>query len=285
VTTSARSVSKHFVRGTGPDLFVKTIGAGDHSKILLHGIGSSGMSWLPVMTSLAADARLIIPDLRGHGQSGHPDTGYLLDDYADDLERLIAHFGVERPILIGHSLGGLTTVTWAKRHPDTALAIVLEDMPLSGGPDRAPMLEEWAQLAAMSPEAVVEHYRLRHPAWSEDDCVRRANMLTSTHQAVFLEMRNHAMTGSGIDYLAGLSAIQSPIALLHGDVDAGGLVPEAGAARFAALGPNFRTVSIPGASHAIHRDSTEPFLRETRAFLADAINDRLLDAWSPHLLM
>ena len=246
--------------------------------ILLHGIGSSGMSWLPVMTNLAEDARLVIPDLRGHGQSGHPESGYMLDDYADDLERIVAHFELERPILIGHSLGGLTAVTWAKRHPDTALAIVLEDMPLSGGPERSPLLEEWAELAAMPVEEIVEHYRLNYPGWSEEDSIRRAHMLTATQQAVFLEMRRHAMTGTGIDYLAGLAAIQSPITLLHGDIDAGGLVPEEGAARFATLGPNFTAVRIPGGSHALHRDTNEAFLRETRAFLADAINDRLSGA-------
>jgi pimeloyl-ACP methyl ester carboxylesterase len=259
------------VAGAGPDIFVKTIGAGNRSMILLHGIGSSGMSWLPVMTSLATDARLVIPDLRGHSQSGKPDTGYLLDDYARDLDRILSHFGVERPILIGHSLGGLAAMTWAKRNPARALAIVLEDMPLSGGPERAPSLEGWAELAASPLPAVVEHYRVNYPDWSDANRIRRAEIITSTHQAVFLEMRDFAMVGNGADHLEGLSSISSPVALLYGDVDAGGVVPSAGAGRFAALGPNFRSVRIPGASHSIHRDSTEAFLRETRAFLAEVL--------------
>ena len=266
---SARTIRAQVVRGDGPELYVKTIGSGKHAMILLHGIGSGGMSWLPVMTSLAAGAQLIIPDLRGHGESGHPESGYLLDDYANDLERLVSHFEIERPILIGHSLGGLTAVTWAKRHPERALAIVLEDMPLTGGPERAPMLEEWAKLATLPPDAVVDHYRVNYPHWTEADRVRRANTLTSTQAAVFLEMRHHAMTGAGLDYLAGLSVIRSPIMLIYGDVEAGSLVPESGAASFAALGPNFETIHISGASHAIHRDSTESFLRETCAFLAN----------------
>ena len=274
--SSARSVRKHFISGAGPELFVKTIGAGGHSIVLLHGIGSSCMSWLPVMTDLAADYRLILPDLRGHGQSDHPESGYLLDDYADDLERIVAHFELERPILLGHSLGGLTAVTWAKQHPDQALAIVLEDMPLSGGPERAPMLEEWGRLASLPQEAVVEHYRQHYPDWTDEDRARRAATLIATQDAVFHEMRRYAMSGSGIDYLAGLDVIMSPVALLYGDVEAGSVVPEAAAARFAALAPNFRAIRIPGASHAIHRDSTEQFLRETRAFLADALAGRVV---------
>lgn len=271
MSRSARSIRKHIVSGGGPDIFVKTIGQGDLAMILLHGIGSSGMSWLPVMTNLGNDARLLIPDLRGHGQSGKPDSGYLLDDYADDVERLLGHFDVDRPILIGHSLGGLTSITWAKRQPDRALAIVLEDMPLSGGPERAPSLERWAELAALPLADVVAYYRVNYPDWGEADRLRRAEIITSTRQAVFLEMRDYAMVGNGIDYLDGLSAITSPVRLLYGDVDAGGAVPEAGALRFAALGPNFSAKRIPGASHSIHRDSTEAFLRETRAFLTGVL--------------
>lgn len=271
MSSPARSVSKHVVSSAGPDIFVKTVGTGERSIVLLHGIGSGGMSWLPVINDLAVDYRLILPDLRGHGQSGHPDSGYLLEDYADDLEWIVAHFNLERPILVGHSLGGLTAVTWAKRHPDAALAIVLEDMPLSGGPERAPMLEEWGRLASLPQEDVIEHYREHYPDWTDEDRARRAATLVATHPAVFDEMRGYAMSGSGIDYLAGLEIIGSPVALLYGDIDAGSVVPEAAAARFASLAPHFRAIRIPGASHAIHRDSTGAFLRETRAFLGDAV--------------
>ncbi len=254
-----QTVERSTIEGSGPAIAVSTVGDGKIA-ILLHGIGSSGRSWLPVMTRLARDFRLIMPDLRGHGQSGHPESGYRLEDYADDLERIVAWSGEPTPIVIGHSLGGLTAITWAKRHPETARAIVLEDMPLSGGPERAPMLEGWAALAAMTVEDAAAHYRAEYPGWSDEDYQRRAEIITSTHQAVFMEMRQHAMTGDGIDYLAGLSVIESPITLIHGDLEAGGLVPAEGAERFAAIGPNFRSVRIPGGSHSLHRESPAEFV-------------------------
>jgi N-formylmaleamate deformylase len=242
------------------------MGAGP-TMILLHGIGSSGMSWLPVMVRLAESYRLIIPDLRGHGHSGHPDTGYLLPDYADDLERIVAACGEPHPIILGHSLGGLTAITWASRHPDQASAIVLEDMPLSGGPDRAPRLEEWADLAALPVPEAFAHYRLHYPHWTEADCQRRAEIITSTHQAVFTEMVDQSMRGNGTDYVPYLAPIRSPVLLIHGDEESGGMVPADAAARFAALGPNFTAVRIRGGSHSLHRDSTEQFLEALRIFL------------------
>ena len=269
VTEQTRSLRRSVIAGGGQDIAVATIGAGP-TMILLHGIGSSGMSWMPVMTRLADLYRLVIPDLRGHGQSGQPEQGYHLSDYADDLERIIAWSGEPHPLIVGHSLGGLTAITWAKRHPAQASAIVLEDMPLSGGVERAPMLEGWSQLAAMSVDDVMAYYRQEFPHWSDDDRERRAEVITSTHPAVFSEMVELAMRGERIDYLAGLGSITSPILLIHGDFEGGGLVPAAGATGFASLGPNFGAVRIPGGSHSLHRESTEQFLEAMRVFLEGA---------------
>jgi pimeloyl-ACP methyl ester carboxylesterase len=269
VTDTTRTVHRATLAGDGPDIAISTIGTGP-TMILLHGIGSSGMSWMPVMSRLADLYRLIIPDLRGHGQSGKPERGYLLDDYADDLERIIDWGGEPHPLLVGHSLGGLTTITWAMRHPNQASAIVLEDMPLSGGAERAPMLEGWAELAGKPVPEVIAYYKHEFPHWDKADTERRAEVITATTRAVFSEMVEFAMRGDGIDYLAGLQAITSPVLLIHGDVEAGGLVPTAGAERFASLGPNFQSVRIPGGSHSLHRDSTEPFFAALRYFLEGA---------------
>jgi pimeloyl-ACP methyl ester carboxylesterase len=225
------------------------------------------MTWLPVMNRLAELYRLVMPDLRGHGASAKPANGYGLEDYADDLERIVAASGEPNPILLGHSLGGLTATTWARRHPGTASAIVLEEMPLSGGQDRAPHLEWSAQLAGMPVPDVISYYRSEFPDWTEADRVRRAETVTSTHPAVFAEMVELSKRGAKIDYLAGMDAITSPTLLIHGDEATGGYIPESGAERFAALGPNFQAVRIEGGSHSLHRDSAEQFLEAVRLFL------------------
>ena len=57
--------------------------------VLVHGIGSRGVSWFPVIDDLAQSHRVITFDLRGHGESAKPERGYLLPDYARDLEGLL----------------------------------------------------------------------------------------------------------------------------------------------------------------------------------------------------
>ena len=66
--------------------------------------------WMPVIGPLVDHFRLIIPDLRGHGDSDKPANGYLFTDYADDLAGLFEAYEIKRPFILGHSLGALTSL-------------------------------------------------------------------------------------------------------------------------------------------------------------------------------
>jgi pimeloyl-ACP methyl ester carboxylesterase len=255
--------------GAGPEISVATTGSGP-AMVLLHGLGSSGRSWLPVLSALVPRFRLVIPDLRGHGNSGHPPNGYLPDNYADDLERVVEFSADPRPILVGSSLGGLVAMTWAKRHPDRARAIALEDVPLTGGIERVRFLDESAELAAMPVPDVIARYETEHPDWTPEDCAARAAIVTSTDPMVFHELREMAVSAGSIDYLEGLGSVTTPMLLIHGDIDTGGMVTATDAARFAGLGPKFRAVRIAGGSHALHRERTADFLHALFDFLDGA---------------
>src|SRR4051794_37921018 len=73
--------------------------------VMLHGIGSRGQSWWPVIDELAERFHLFQVDLRGHGGSGRPDRGYLLEDYAADLDVILDTLELAEPRILGHSLG------------------------------------------------------------------------------------------------------------------------------------------------------------------------------------
>jgi pimeloyl-ACP methyl ester carboxylesterase len=241
--------------GNGPEL------------VMLHGIGSRWTTWLPVIEQLATEFRLIMPDLRGHGDSDKPPGGYLLRDYAADLDGLLTSYGLTRPRILGHSLGGLIALVWATAQPDRALGIALEEPPLRSHPEAAARFDEWIALASMPVESVAAHYRRTYPDWSDDECRRRAVSITSTHPAVFTDLRDQSLGEPPEDRIASLAAIASPVLLVHGDVAAGGMVVPADAERFGAVVANARVVPIPGGSHSAHRDQTEAFLGAVLPFL------------------
>lgn len=87
--------------------------------VLLHGAGGNLLAWSRVIPLLPM--RALAVDLRGHGRSG--DGPWSFDAVLGDLEAVVAHFGLERPVMVGHSLGGMLAALWARRHPDCPAAI------------------------------------------------------------------------------------------------------------------------------------------------------------------
>ena len=240
---------------------------GAPAVVLVHGIGSRGVSWFPVIDDLALSFRVVTFDLRGHGDSAKPDGGYLLPNYARDLDGLITALDLDRPCIIGHSLGGLTTLRWAADHPRKAAAIVLEDTALSGGPSLRPAFDGWLTLSKMTVEQAAAWYASEYPHWSEEDCIRRAQSITSVHPRVFEELRDESISSDRPPRLMGVEKITSPIMLVHGDVDDGSMVQPAEARRLAQLVPGLRIARIPGVGHNVHRDAREAFLDTVVPFL------------------
>ena len=65
--------------------------------------------------------------LRGCGQSDAPETGYSIPELADDVAAFCTAVGIEKPVVVGHSLGGMIAVELGARYPDLPSALVLVD--------------------------------------------------------------------------------------------------------------------------------------------------------------
>jgi pimeloyl-ACP methyl ester carboxylesterase len=100
--------------------------------VFLHGFGMSGRVWDPFAEALSARYRVLALDARGHGDSDHdPQFRYSHATVTRDLERAVESLGLERFVLVGHSMGGYAAIRYAARHPDRLAQMVL----LDAGPD------------------------------------------------------------------------------------------------------------------------------------------------------
>ncbi|MBI4261171.1 MAG: alpha/beta fold hydrolase [Actinobacteria bacterium] len=102
-----------YVTGQGPPV------------LLLHGLGGTKVSWLPLFASLAPHYRLIVPDLPGHGESDKPRTDYTPRFYAKVARQILSAVGAGRAAVVGNSLGGRVALELAVRSPDRVSALAL----------------------------------------------------------------------------------------------------------------------------------------------------------------
>lgn len=97
--------------------------------VLLHGHGNEAHLWDDFVPAVAEHYRVLAVDQRGHGDSDwDPEGRYHPEDMADDLERILDHFGIERFVLIGFSMGGRVATVFAGRHPERLAGLVLVDI-------------------------------------------------------------------------------------------------------------------------------------------------------------
>lgn len=270
-STPAATSREHAISANGTSIVVTEFPApGKPPLVLLHGIGSRGSSWWPVIDALADHFHLYQLDLRGHGASGKPEQGYAVEVFAEDLQGVLEALELDRPAVMGHSLGGLVTLYWASQHPAAASALVLEDPPLHTLPEILDAFDGWIQLASLPQEQAAAWYHQEYPHWTLEDCERRAEAISCTALGVFADLRAasaQALELGDTDRTPILAGVQSPALLLRGNPEFGGMATLEDAARFQEFLPHGEVVEIMEAGHGLHRDATERFLEVVMPFL------------------
>ena len=104
--------------------------------ILIHGYTDSARDWVPMLPYLAKRDRLILVDIRGHGQSSKPECCYTRIDFAYDIKLLLDALGVQRADIVGHSLGSIIAQTFAEYWPERTAHVVLISSTGGSPPDR-----------------------------------------------------------------------------------------------------------------------------------------------------
>ena len=95
--------------------------------LCVHGILATGFTWLAVAAALGDEITLIAPDLRGRGDSGSLQGPFGLDAHVGDLLAALDALGLERTVMVGHSMGAYVVARLATRHPERVSRLVLVD--------------------------------------------------------------------------------------------------------------------------------------------------------------
>ena len=112
----------------GVALFYEEAGEGEPPILLVHGWCCDHSYFSPQFEHFASRGhRAVAVDLRGHGRSDKPRHGYTMQTFADDLAWICDRIELERPVVVGHSMGGIVAFDLAARYPDLPRAVAMLD--------------------------------------------------------------------------------------------------------------------------------------------------------------
>ncbi|WP_433350968.1 alpha/beta fold hydrolase [Microtetraspora malaysiensis] len=230
--------------------------------VALHGHLSEGASFAHLAQALGPDWRLIAPDQRGHGESDRA-ADYSREGYLADIEALLDHLGLDRVVLLGHSLGAINAYQFAARHLERVTALVNVEGAASlglegpnpfafllGQPYQAPTSE--ALLAGLGPAAPYFADRLRQ---NSDGTWRLPFHPQDMYDSEDLVHGDH---------WADWTATDCPALLIHGTK---GIIPAEQIRAMIERRPGTTPVELE-ADHLIPTTAPDAFAAAVKAFLA-----------------
>jgi pimeloyl-ACP methyl ester carboxylesterase len=154
--TTVNGIQIHYVIG----------GHGD-PVVLLHGWPETWYAWHHVMPALAKNHTVIVPDLRGLGDSSKPRTGYDGKTVAEDIHQLVTQLGFKSIFLVGHDIGTQVAYSYAAAHPAEVKKLAVMELTIPGFPPPGRMPIWWGIFHQVPdvPEALVQGKEMMYLSW------------------------------------------------------------------------------------------------------------------------
>jgi len=242
--------------------------------VLVHGIGGAARAWTPQLASFAAAGfRPVALDLPGYGARAAV-TSMDFPALAADLEAAIDARGLDRPVLLGHSMGGMIAQTALRRRPDFYRAVVLCcTSPAFGNPDgkfqkkfvadRLAPLDAGATMPGLAASIVAE---IMGPAADPAGRALAVETMAATPASTYRAAVNCIVT---FDERANLANIRVPVLCLAGEHDRN--APPPMMERMAAKIPGARYVCLAGVGHLPNLEAPQVFDAAVIDFLTRAL--------------
>jgi pimeloyl-ACP methyl ester carboxylesterase len=232
--------------------------------ILLHGLTANGACWTALAKAMEREYDVIMPDARGHGKSSAPNHGYKYEDHANDVASFIKAMRLSFPILLGHSMGGMTAAVVASRKPNLLSGLILAD---------PTFLNPEYQRQVFESDTTEQHRKMLNKSLHElvaEAKIRRPNRLLETLELIAQARLQTSISAFEVlkppnpEYMQLVSAIEVPSLLVTGDA---GVVSHAVAAELQRINPRIHVEQIPEAGHGIHYDQPDRFAAVVKSFL------------------
>jgi pimeloyl-ACP methyl ester carboxylesterase len=223
----------------------------------IHGYPLSNMLWDIQLNDLTDIARMIAPDLRGHGMTDPTDPPYSMGLFADDCAALLDHLGIFGPVVVGGlSMGGYVAFEFCRKYPERVVGVILAAT--RAGADSAETKEARDKAAGVAiAEGTAPIAEGMLPKLLAPDTYENQADLVEYIREMMLETSPDGVVGALAamrdrpDSTPDLPGLDVPVLIVHGAEDQ--LIPVAEAEAMAAALPSAKLVVVPGGGHLPNR--------------------------------
>ncbi len=236
--------------------------------IFSHSLATCGEIWRGQLAEFSKDYRVLLYDMRGHGDSDAPDYPYNFDLLADDVAGLMGQLNIARAVFVGVSIGGMIAQALSLRYPDLFAGLVIADALFETGAEGKKMWEERAQSVrrnGLEPLVAPTLERWFSPEFRNehrDTVAWVGDMIRGTAPAGFIGC---AQAIAGLNFTKRLPSITQPILVMTGEKDAGA-TPTIATAMAKSI-PGAQLEIIPNCYHQTAIEGAAIFNRNLRHFL------------------
>jgi pimeloyl-ACP methyl ester carboxylesterase len=245
--------------------------------VLLHGNSANAWWWDPVARATAPEFRLLALDQRGHGDSEwvRP-PAYSPLDYASDVARFVEHAsaGREAPVVVGHSMGGLNVLAFARQSPESARGAMAIDIAITSSQRRNRYLSRLKALPVVNyPDLVTAKARFR--LMPEEggiateiihEIAEKSLARTDDGRWTLKFDRESFLGGDGLAVLDTIKEIRIPLMLVRAERSRIMTAEALESARVA--NPQVRVLTIPDAHHHVILEKPDAVARVIEDFAA-----------------
>ena len=243
--------------------------------VLLHGNSANSWWWQWVAAALPEDLRLLALDMRGHGDSEWvKPPAYKPHDYADDLANFIdEEVRGEKPIVVGHSMGGVVTLAFAERYGDLARGIIVIDTAVKSSRGRDRFLHRLKALpTVVYPDLATAKARFRlmpnegeiHP--DRVLAIAEKSLMPSESGGYTLKFdRESFFGGDGLQVMETIRALRLPTLLVRAEKSR--IMTQESSEVAAASNPHTRLTVIADAHHHVILEKPAEVARIIAAFV------------------
>jgi len=226
--------------------------------VLLHGYPLDNHLWDDVVPLLEDTFDLILPDLRGFGESTTVDSPYSMDDYASDIAGLLDQLGIQKVAIVGHSMGGYVALAFARLYPERVSGLgLVSTQVLADPPDRKEA--RYKSAADVSGNGIGGVVEAMAPKFTSDERLQASARAAMERQQPAAFIGALKAMAERKDSTSLLSAFKFPVVIIHGEADA--LIPIDRAREVKNAVPHAHLVELNGAGHMPMMEAKEETAR------------------------